>query len=135
MDGNRKIPAELAKLLGTKENHFALNSNATVALNTVLHGFPLFAGDEIIVTDHEYPDMIEVVLQRTKRDGVVMKTVKVAGLDEDKLTLVERVSKAITPKTKLLLISHVSARSGEVILNPNTYLGMTAHNSRRPVSL
>lgn len=107
--------AELAKLLGTQENHFALTQNATVALNTVLHGFPLRAGDEILVTDHEYPDMVEVVLQRTKRDGVVMKTVEVPGVEADKIELVERVRKAITPKTKLLLISHVSAWSGEVL--------------------
>lgn len=85
--------AELAKLLGTEENHYALMQNATVALNTVLHGFPLKAGDEILVTNHEYPDMVEVVLQRTKRDGVVMKTVEVPGSGVDKLVLVERVRK------------------------------------------
>lgn len=110
-----KFRPELARLLGTKENHFALTSNATVALNTVLHGFPMSAGDEISVTNHEYPDMVEVVLQRAKRDGVVMKKVAVAGLDEDKLTLVDRVKKAITRKTKLFLISHVSAWSGEIL--------------------
>ncbi|MFT3744072.1 MAG: aminotransferase class V-fold PLP-dependent enzyme [Pyrinomonadaceae bacterium] len=110
-----KFRPELAKLLGTQENHFALTSNATFALNTVLHGFPLVAGDEILVTDHEYPDMIEVVVQRTKRDGAVMKKVAVAALDEDRLALVERVRKAITPRTKLLLISHVDAWSGEIL--------------------
>lgn len=107
--------AELAKLLGTEEKHYALTLNATVALNTVLHGFPLKAGDEILVTNHEYPDMIEVVLQRAKRDGVVMKTVDVPGAQDDRLLLVERVKKAITAKTKLLLISHVSAWSGEIL--------------------
>jgi len=110
-----KFRPELAKLLGTREEHCALTLNATYALNTVLHGFPLVAGDEVLVTDHEYPDMIEVVLQRAKRDGVVMKTVAVPALGEDRLALVERVKKAITPRTKLLLISHVSAWSGEIL--------------------
>ncbi|MDM7921009.1 MAG: aminotransferase class V-fold PLP-dependent enzyme, partial [Pyrinomonadaceae bacterium] len=113
--GTASFRAELAKLLGTNENHYALMQNATVGLNTVLHGFPLKAGDEILVTNHEYPDMVEVVLQRAKRDGVVVKTVEVPGVEDDKLVLVERVRKAITAKTKLLLISHVSAWSGEVL--------------------
>lgn len=110
-----KFRPDLAKLLGTREEHFALTSNATVALNPVLHGFPLATGDEVLVTDHEYPDMIEVILQRTKREEIVMKSVSVAALGEDMLALVERVKKAITPRTKLLLISHVSAWSGEIL--------------------
>lgn len=106
---------DLAKLLGTKPEHFALTANATTALNTVLHGFPLAAGDEILVTNHEYPDMIEVILQRTKREGIVMKTVEVAALGEDRLALVDRIKKAINSRTKLLLISNVSAWSGEIL--------------------
>ena len=110
-----KFRSDLAKLLGTREEHFALTTNATFALNTVLHGFPLAAGDEVLVPDHEYPDMIEVILQRSKRAGIVMKKVSVAAFDEDRLALVERVKKAINSRTKLLLISHVSAWSGEIL--------------------
>ncbi len=110
-----KFRPDLARLLGTKPEHLALTPNSTFGLNTVLHGFPLAAGDEVLVTDHEYPDMIEVVLQRAKREGVVMKTISVPAIDEDRLSLVERVKKAITARTKLLLISHVSAWSGEIL--------------------
>ena len=111
----KEIRPNLAKLLGTREEHFALTLNATVALNTILHGFPMKSGDEILVTDHEYPDMVETILQRAKRDGIVIKTVKVPSPEEDRLALVERVKKAITSRTKLLLISHVSAWSGEIL--------------------
>ena len=111
----KEIRPNLAKLLGTREEHFALTLNATVALNTVLHGFPLKSGDEILVTDHEYPDMVETILQRAKREGVVIKTVKVPSPEEDKLLLVDRIKKAISSRTKLLLISHVSAWSGEIL--------------------
>jgi selenocysteine lyase/cysteine desulfurase len=111
----KTIRPDIAMLLGTQSERFALTPNATFALNTVLHGFPLTAGDEVLVTDHEYPDMIEVILQRTKREGIVMKTVRVAAIGENKLALVDRVKNAITPRTKLLLISHVSAWSGEIL--------------------
>lgn len=104
----------VASYLGTEPTHLAFMANTTAALNTVLHGFRLRRGDEILVTDHEYPDMIETVLQRAKRDGIVMRTVRVPAPDEERLSLVTRVAEAITPRTRLLLISHVSAWSGEV---------------------
>ena len=105
----------VAALLGTQPKQVALVINATTALNTVLHGFPLERGDEILVTTHEYPDMVETVRHRARREGVVMRTVPVPGPDEDRLALVERVAAAISPRTRLLLVSHVSAWSGEVL--------------------
>ena len=105
----------LAAYLGTQPRHLAFVANATAALNTVLHGFQLNAGDEILVTNHEYPDMVETVHQRAQRGGLSIRTVDVPAPDEDRLVLVERVENAITPRTKLLLISHVSAWNGEVL--------------------
>lgn len=105
----------LAAYLGTQPRQLAFVANTTTALNTVLHGFAMRAGDEILVTDHEYPDMVETVLQRSQRDGLVVRTLRVPAVDEDRLALVERVVQAITPRTRLLLISHVSAWSGEVL--------------------
>lgn len=105
----------LADLLGTEPKRIALTLNATTGLNTVLHGFPLERGEEILVTNHEYPDMVQVVQQRARREGVVTRVMNVPQPDEDRLALVERVSAAISPRTKLFLISHVSAWSGEIL--------------------
>lgn len=105
----------VASYLGAEPRQVAFTQNTTTALNTVLHGFPLQSGDEILITNHEYPDMVETVLLRARREGVVVRTVRVPGPDEERLALVTRVAEAITPRTKLLLISHVSAWSGEVL--------------------
>ncbi|MEO7368228.1 MAG: aminotransferase class V-fold PLP-dependent enzyme [Gemmatimonadaceae bacterium] len=72
-------------------------------------------GDEILVTNHEYPDMIETILQRGKREGIVMRSVNVPLPGEDRSGLVNRIDQAITPRTRLILISHVSAWSGEIL--------------------
>jgi selenocysteine lyase/cysteine desulfurase len=105
----------VASYVGAEAGEVMFMANTTAALNTVLRGFPLQRGDEILVTNHEYPDMVESVVQRVERDGVVMRTVRVPEPDEDPLALVGLVTEAITPRTKLLLISHVSAWSGEVL--------------------
>ncbi len=105
----------LATLLGTQLERVAFMANSTTALNTILHGFPLERGDEILVTNHEYPDMVETILQRSRREGITMRVVSVPGPNESRLALVDRVAAAISPRTKLLLISHVSAWSGEIL--------------------
>lgn len=106
---------ELATLLGTQLERLAFMGNSTTGLNTILHGFPLERGDEILVTNHEYPDMVETILQRSRREGISMRIVPVPSPQENRLALVDRVVAAITPRTKLLLISHVSAWSGEIL--------------------
>lgn len=105
----------IAKYLGAEPRNVAFMPNTTTALNTVLHGFRLSPGDEILVTNHEYPDMIEAVLQRARREGIVVRKVAVPLPGEDRLELVSRVAGAITGRTKLLLISHISAWSGEIL--------------------
>lgn len=106
---------EIAALLGVSESHFAFQTNATSGLNTVLRGFPLERGDEILVTNHEYPDMVETIRRRADREGLRVTTVQVPGADEDHLALVSRVEAAMTSRTRLLLVSHISAWSGEVL--------------------
>ena len=128
--GEAVYPA-LADLFGTQPKHIALMLNATTALNTVLHGFPMKPADEILVTNHEYPDMVQVLQQRARREGVVMRVVDVPRPDEDRVSLVERVSAAISPRTRLLLISHVSAWSGEIL----PVAEVTAAARRRGVSV
>ncbi len=105
----------LAQYLGTVRERLAFTANATSALNTVLHGFPLERGDEVLVTDHEYPDMVETLRQRARRDGVVLRVVRVPDVAQDPLALVSRVAEAIGPRTRLLLISHISAWSGAIL--------------------
>lgn len=105
----------LAAYLGADPARLVFTLNATVALNTVLHGFPLERGDEVLVTDHEYPDMIETIQQRVRREGIVLRVVKVPTPSEGRLALADRVASAVSPRTRLMLLSHVSAWSGEVL--------------------
>lgn len=114
-DLDKQARPALARFLGTEPSKLAFTDSATVGLNTILHGFPLETGDEVLVTDHEYPDMIETIEQRARRYGIVKRVVPVPRPDEDRMLLAERVEQSIGPRTRLLLISHVSAWSGEIL--------------------
>ena len=106
---------DLASFLGAKPAEVCFTPNTTYGLNTVLHGYPLSRGDEIIVTNHEYPDMVATILQRSRREGIVMRIVNVPSIKEDQHALTASIERAITTRTRLLLISHVSAWSGEIL--------------------
>lgn len=93
----------------------ALVPNATQALNTVLRGFPLDRGDEVIVSNHEYPDMVATLHARARREGIVVRTVNVPARDAEGAAFVRALEDAVTPRTKLALLSHVSAWNGEVL--------------------
>ena len=93
----------------------ALVPNATQALNTVLRGFPLDRGDEVLVSNHEYPDMVATLHLRAKREGIVVRTVDVPDPDADIAAFVDALAQAVTTRTKLALLSHVSAWNGEVL--------------------
>ncbi len=114
-DFEKDAKPSVARFLGADPGQLALVGSASVALNTVLHGFPMQAGDEILVTDHEYPDMIETIQQRARRYGVQLRRVTVPSPREDGQAIVSRVEASITPRTKLLLLSQVSAWNAEVL--------------------
>ena len=115
LNGSTAVYEQLATFLDTTIDEIALVPNATTGLNTVLRGFPLAPGDEVLVTSHEYPDMVATLGLRARREGIVVRTVPVPDAREDPLMLVTRVERAITPRTKLMLVSHVSAWTAEIL--------------------
>ena len=106
----------------------ALLPNATQALNTVLRGFPLDRADEVLVSNHEYPDMVATLHARAKREGIVVRTVNVPGRDADSAAFVRALEMAVTERTKLALLSHVSAWNGEVLPIAEACTALRARN-------
>src|SRR5690606_5939512 len=72
---NTTVRQSLADVMGVPPNEIALVRNATEALNTVLLGLPLAAGDEIVCSAHDYYATLDALEQRSARDGVVLRMV------------------------------------------------------------
>jgi selenocysteine lyase/cysteine desulfurase len=116
VDGKREpLRAELAALLGCDTEEVALNRNTTEGLNTVIFGLNLKAGDEVVVSDFDYPFMLNAWKQRAQRDGIVIKTVKLPLPLEDDEKAVELYRQAITPKTKVVHLTHVINWTGQIM--------------------
>jgi selenocysteine lyase/cysteine desulfurase len=68
--GREPLRRNLAKLAGVSPEEIAMHRNASEALETVIFGLDLKAGDEVILTKQDYPNMINAWKQRELRDGI-----------------------------------------------------------------
>ena len=112
---NTTVRRELAAVMGVPPAEIALVRNATEALNTVLLGLPLKAGDEVVCSPHDYYAMLDALEQRRARDGIVLRMVELpvpaASLD----ALVPLYEAAIGPRTRLVLLTHPSNITGQLL--------------------
>ena len=113
--GREPLRDKLAQLAGADPEEIAVNRNATEALNTVIFGLNLKAGDEIIGTKQDYPNMINAWRQRAQRDGIVYNQISFQFPIENDEEIVAGFEKAITPKTKIIHITHIINWIGQIL--------------------
>jgi len=113
--GREPIKIRLAELAGCLPEEIAINRNATEALETVIFGLELKAGDEIVLAKQDYPSMKNAWLQREKRDGIVLKWLDLKLPSEDKQYLIDAYKNAFTEKTKVVQITHLINWNGQVL--------------------
>lgn len=123
--GREPLRARLANLAGCDIEEIAINRNATEALNTIIYGLPLQAGDEVIGTLQDYPNMIQAYKQRQLREGIVYKQISFEFPIEDDEQIVNAFRNAITPRTKLIHITHIVNWVGQIL--PAAKIAKMAH--------
>ncbi|MDX9911319.1 MAG: aminotransferase class V-fold PLP-dependent enzyme [Phycisphaerales bacterium] len=103
--------AALAPLIGAHPDDFAFVSNATTGVATALANFPLRAGDEILVSAHEYPACLIQVRDAARRAGATVRFADipfgVGVLDER--AIFDAIVNAATERTRLCLLSNVTS--------------------------
>lgn len=113
--GREPLRYKLATLAGCSPEEIAVNRNATEALNTVIYGLDLKAGDEVIGTKQDYPNMIQAWQQRAMRDGIVYKQINFNFPIENDEEMVRAFEQAITPRTKIIHVTHIINWVGQIL--------------------
>jgi len=124
--GREPLRDKLAQLAGCSSEEIAINRNTTEALETIIFGLNLKKGDEVVVSNFDYPNMMNSWKQRAKRDGVVLKVVKLDVPMENEEEIVSRYENAITSKTKIVHVTHMINWTGQVL--PAKAITKMAHN-------
>lgn len=122
---NVTVRGALAEVMGVPGEELALVRNATEALNTVLLGLPLRAGDEIVCSAHDYFSMLDALEQRRARDGVVLRMVRPPVPASSLDALASLYEQAIGPRTRLVLLTHQSNLTGQLL--PVRRIAAAAH--------
>lgn len=105
----------LADIFGCDREEIAITRNASESLEIILMGLDLKSGDEILTTTQDYPRMLTTLRQREQREGLVLRMIKVPIAPKNLDDITAEFEKAITPKTKVILISHVINLTGQVV--------------------
>jgi isopenicillin-N epimerase len=107
--------AALAEFLNVGTEDVVYLPNVTTALNVVARSLPLEPGDEVLTTDHEYG-----ALERTwtfvgeqRQSRLVIQKLPVP-LD-DPQEVVEAVWAGVTPRTRVLFLSHITSPTAVIL--------------------
>ncbi|MGZ3945069.1 MAG: aminotransferase class V-fold PLP-dependent enzyme, partial [Mucilaginibacter sp.] len=80
-----------------------------------IYGLPLQSGDEVIGTKQDYPHMIQAYHKRALREGIVYKQISFDFPIENDEQIVKGFEDAITPKTKLIHVTHMINWVGQIL--------------------
>ena len=104
----------LATLLGCDAEEIAMTRNASESLENLQYGITLSRGDEVVCCDQDYPRMITTFRQRERRDGIVLKQFSIPTPCVDAAKVVALYEEHMTPRTRLILVSHVIFMTGAI---------------------
>ncbi|HEX6283501.1 MAG TPA: aminotransferase class V-fold PLP-dependent enzyme, partial [Pyrinomonadaceae bacterium] len=108
------IRTGLAEIFGCDREEIAITRNASESLEILLMGMDFKPGDEILTTTQDYPRMLTTLRQRERREGLVLKMVKIPIPPKDVSEITAAFEKGITNRTKLILMSHQVNITGQI---------------------
>jgi isopenicillin-N epimerase len=109
------VRMDLAEFLHAEPEGFAFVPNATTGVSTVLASQKFSPGDELLAGDHEYNATLNALRQAAERDGAKVVLCHLPFPINDPAQAVEAYLEAVTPRTRLALVSHVTSPTALVL--------------------
>jgi L-cysteine/cystine lyase len=104
----------LAALLGAGPDEVALTHSTTDGMNVASWAVDWRPGDRALTTNAEHPALLGPLLAIRDAQGVELDIVDIEGGADEGLVL-ERIAAALTPRTRLVSLSHVLWTNGAVL--------------------
>lgn len=105
----------VAQFVGATRDQIALTRNATESNNYIANGLEMKAGDQVLMSDQEHPGGEEPWKMRAKRYGIVVKQFEIPKPPKSSAEILNRISDAITPRTRIIFVSHITTVTGVVL--------------------
>ena len=114
-ENKKKVIARLADVAGCLPEEMALTRNTTESLDTVINGITWRPGDEAVMAEQDYGSIVNMFKLMEKRYGTVNRILSVPNHPASDDEIVSLYRDAITPKTRLLLVSHMVNITGQIL--------------------
>lgn len=129
-----------AEFQGLLPSEVAFTRNTTESLNIVIMGTQWQPGDEVIIGDQDYGSMVEAFQQAVARWSIRLSVAEVPVQPHSDAEIVKAYTSLITPRTKMLHLTHMINLSGQLIpvvsitreakkINPNIFVVVDAAHS------
>ncbi len=105
----------LAEIFGCDREEIAITRGASESLETLLMGLDLKSGDEVLTTTQDYGRMLTTLRQRELREGLKLRLIKIPIAPDNIDAIAAAFERAVTPKTKLILVSHQINLTGQIL--------------------
>ncbi|MFL6636810.1 MAG: aminotransferase class V-fold PLP-dependent enzyme [Massilia sp.] len=110
-----RVKALLAEFTGVAPDELLITRSAVESMNILLQGYPFEAGDAILMARHDYDSSHDIVRMLAGRNGLTVVQVDVPCDLEDEDAVVALYADAITPRTRVLLVTHMVHRTGRIM--------------------
>ena len=109
------VRGDLAREFGCDPEEMAITRNASEANEIMIFGLDLKRGDEVLLTNQNYPRMLTSWEQRARRDGIVVKQISFKVPPPSDEYIVDRFREAITPRTRVIEVTHITNLTGQIL--------------------
>jgi len=127
------VRARVARHWGVDPEEIAFTRNSSESLQICQQGIDLERGDEVLTTTLDYPRMLTTFRQRERREGIKLVQFKIPIPCEDDDEIVRRFEQAITPRTRMILMSHIINITGQILPVKRVCDMARKHNGGIPV--
>ena len=114
-DALARVRQALAAFMGVGADELLVTRSAVESLNIVLQGYPLSAGDAILYAGQDYDAAHDIVGMLAARKGIEPIEVDVPLDPASDAAIVDLYAAAITPRTRVLLLTHIAHRTGQIM--------------------
>lgn len=111
----REAAGAIARFVGATAEDVVFIPNATTGANAVLRSLGLKAGDEIVYVSHVYNAVRNTVAHLAGQAGATAVVAEVPFPRPDAATILRNIERAITPRTRIAVIDHITSPSGLVL--------------------
>lgn len=124
-EGRDDVRKRMAAFVGATADEIALTRSTSEGMNIFIKGLDWKAGDEVVYCTHEHGGGIQPLLQIEARYGVKLVKVEVPSPPESVDQIVKIFERAMTAKTRLIMVSHMTYVTG--LVTPIKALSDLAH--------